>query len=176
MKKVTSRDVAKLAGVSQSTVSLILNNNKKIYFSNETRERVFAAARQLNYKLPAHRNIQHDDIGRKLIFVLIPTLANQYYSELTQSIEQYADERGYHVISCNTFRNSELEKYYLEMSAVVKAEGLIYTFLPSFPRMIEQISQTTPVVLIGEKGDDLEISSIELSNMKAGSLIISHLL
>jgi len=42
--------------------------------------------------------------------------------------------------------------------------------------MIEQISQTTPVVLIGEKGDDLEISSIELSNMKAGSLIISHLL
>ena len=55
MKKATSNDVAKLAGVSQSTVSLILNNSDKIFFKDETKERVFAAAKQLNYRIP-HEN------------------------------------------------------------------------------------------------------------------------
>jgi Transcriptional regulators len=175
MDKVTSKDVAKLAGVSQSTVSLILNNNKKIFFSDETKERVYAAALQLNYHLPARSTEELDESCRKLIFVLMPTLANQYYSELTYSIEQYADTCGYHVIFCNTFRKAELEKYYLDICTTVKAEGIIYTFLPSFPRMVEQMSKKTPVVLIGEKGEDLAISSIELSNVKAGSLVIEHL-
>ena len=40
MKKPTSNDVAKLAGVSQTAVSLILNRNEKITFSQETRDRV----------------------------------------------------------------------------------------------------------------------------------------
>ena len=155
MGKVTSKDVAKLAGVSQSTVSLILNNNKKIFFSDETKERVYAAALQLNYHLPARSVEEVDQISRKLIFVLTPTLANQYYSELTHSIEQYADKCGYHVIFCNTFRKPELEKYYLDICTLVRAEGIIYTFLPSFPRMVEQMSKKTPVVLIGEKGEDL---------------------
>ena len=52
MKKATSQDVAELAGVSQATVSLILNNSDKITFSNETKERVLAAAQKLNYRLP----------------------------------------------------------------------------------------------------------------------------
>ena len=55
MKKATSQDVAALAGVSQATVSLILNNSSKITFSSETRERVLAAAQQLNYSLRAKR-------------------------------------------------------------------------------------------------------------------------
>ena len=56
MKKATSQDVAELAGVSQATVSLILNNSDKITFSNETKERVLAAAQKLNYRLPQRKN------------------------------------------------------------------------------------------------------------------------
>ena len=55
MKKATSQDVAELAGVSQATVSLILNNSDKITFSNETKERVLAAAQKLNYRLPQRK-------------------------------------------------------------------------------------------------------------------------
>ena len=56
MKKATSQDVARLAGVSQATVSLILNNSDKITFSSGTKERVFAAAQELNYELPGEKN------------------------------------------------------------------------------------------------------------------------
>ena len=153
-KKVTSSDVAKLAGVSQPSVSLILNDSGKVSFSNETKERVFAAAQ---------------------VLVLTPTLSNPYYCELSQSIESYAASRDYHAIICNTFRRPSLEKYYLDAFAGGKVGGIIYTFLPSFPRVVEQLAKETPVILIGEKKNDLTICSIELSNHTAGALLAEHL-
>src|SRR5215467_5955695 len=48
-RRTTSYDVAKLAGVSQSTVSFVLSGREGITISNETRQRVLAAARQLGY-------------------------------------------------------------------------------------------------------------------------------
>ena len=113
MKKATSQDVAELAGVSQATVSLILNNSDKITFSNETKERVLAAAQKLNYRLP-QRKKQREKKASNMLLVLTPTLTNQYYAELIQAIEDYADTLDYRVIVCNTFRKPDLEKFYLD--------------------------------------------------------------
>ncbi len=49
MKKVTSQDVAARAGVSQSAVSLILNESDKVLFNEETKQRVVQAAKDLGY-------------------------------------------------------------------------------------------------------------------------------
>ena len=172
-KKVTSSDVAKLAGVSQPSVSLILNDSGKVSFSNETKERVFAAAQALGYQPKHQRRVvrRHSD----MILVLTPTLSNPYYCELSQSIESYAASRDYHAIICNTFRRPSLEKYYLDAFAGGKVGGIIYTFLPSFPRVVEQLAKETPVILIGEKKNDLTICSIELSNHTAGALLAEQL-
>ena len=174
MKKATSQDVAALAGVSQATVSLILNNSDKITFSSETKERVLAAAQELKYQLP-RRKKQPQKKSSRMLLVLTPTLTNQYYAELIQAVEDYADSLGYRVIVCNTFRKPDLEKFYLDTFLGSHVEGVIYTFLPSFPRLIEQISASTPVVIIGEKQDDLAICSIELSNVSAGAMLAEHL-
>ena len=174
MKKATSQDVAELAGVSQAAVSLILNNSDKIAFSNETKERVLAAAQTLQYRLP-QRKKKHKTGGRHTLLVLTPTLTNQYYSELIQAIEDYANTLDYRVIVCNTFRKPDLEKFYLDTFVGNPVDGIIYTFLPSFPRLIEQISLDTPTVLIGEKHDDLSVCSIELSNVNAGAILAEHL-
>ncbi len=174
MKKSTSQDVAKLAGVSQAAVSLILNNSDKIAFSNETKERVFAAAQQLNYRVPEKKKPRKKSSTRMLL-VLTPTLTNQYYAELIQVIEDYADTLDYRVIVCNTFRKPDLEKFYLDTFLSSQVEGIIYTFLPSFPRFIEQIMNSIPTVIIGEKQNDLSICSIELSNMNAGAMLAEHL-
>ncbi len=174
MKKATSQDVAALAGVSQATVSLILNNSDKITFSSETKERVLAAAQELKYQLP-RRKKQPQKKSSRMLLVLTPTLTNQYYAELIQAVEDYADSLGYRVIVCNTFRKPDLEKFYLDTFLGSHVDGVIYTFLPSFPRLIEQISASTPVVIIGEKQDDLAICSIELSNVSAGAMLAEHL-
>ena len=49
-----------------------------------------------------------------MLLVLTPTLTNQYYAELIQAIEDYADTLDYRVIVCNTFRKPDLEKFYLD--------------------------------------------------------------
>ena len=55
-KKATSSDVAKRAGVSQATVSMVLNKKYNVSFSRETVERVEQAARELGYRLPSRKN------------------------------------------------------------------------------------------------------------------------
>ncbi|MDR1531501.1 MAG: LacI family transcriptional regulator [Clostridiales bacterium] len=171
--KATSRDVARLAGVSQSCVSFILNNSSKASFSEETRERVFEAARALNYRLPEHK--KSGQKPPKSLLVLIPTLANQYYAELGRAIESFVDTGETKVMVCSTFRKSELEKYYLDFFVGAGIGGIVYTFLPNFPEQVERINREIPVVLIGEKQDELSICSIELSNAKAASLLGEHL-
>ena len=106
MKKPTSNDVAKLAGVSQTAVSLILNGNEKITFSQETRDRVFEAAQQLGYTLPVRKKREKNITQTLLVFT--PTLTNAYYTELIQYVEEFAGPLGYYVHVCNTFRTSEL--------------------------------------------------------------------
>lgn len=173
MKKITSNDVAKLAGVSQAAVSLILNGNEKITFSQETKDRVMAAAEELGYKLPARK--KRDKNSTRMILVFIPTLTNHYYSELVQYVEEYADSLGYHVIVCNTFRKPELEKYYLDTLITGNVAGIVYSFLPSFPALIDQIAATVPAVVIGEKQEELGLCSISLNNINAGAMLAEHL-
>lgn len=174
--KATSGDVAKLAGVSQSAVSSILNNNDKISFSEETRAKVISAAQTLGYMLPKHKKNGGGNGARPgVILTLVPTLSNQYYAELGRALENYADSVGIRVIVCSTFRKSELEKYYLELFRKTGIGGVVYTFLPSYPQMARQIDAVTPVVLIGEKEEGLAICSFELNNIKSAAMLGEHL-
>lgn len=54
-KKITSMDIAEAAGVSQSTVSMVLNKKYNVSFSKETVEKVERAARELGYVPPKRK-------------------------------------------------------------------------------------------------------------------------
>ncbi|MDY3825726.1 MAG: LacI family DNA-binding transcriptional regulator, partial [Lachnospiraceae bacterium] len=168
MKKVTSTDVAKLAGVSQATVSMVLNNKVGPSFSEETKNKVLDAARQLGYMLPA-QNISPNE--KNLIAVFIPTLSNYYYTQLVSYIEKYALSQGFKILICNTSRNKDYEAYYLDYFSKSKITGIVFTYVPNYPKLVEQLSLSVPIVLIGEKNDELTIPSIELNNVKAGYMM-----
>ena len=174
MNKPTSTDVARLAGVSQTTVSLVLGGQMKISVSEETRQRVIRAAAELGYRLPERRK-KALPAGKRMLLLLVPTLTNNYYTELARLVEDYAEKRNFQVVVCNTFRRAELEKQYLETFAEQLAGGIIYPFLPSFPEQAELLSRRLPTVIIGEKQSSLQICSIELSNEAAGTLLAEHL-
>lgn len=173
MKKITSMDVARLAGVSQATVSMILNNRVGSSFSEETKNKVLDAARQLGYRLHS-QNLPVTD--QNLIAVMTPTLSNPFYTQLTASIEKYALSQGYKVLICNTSRDKAHEAYYLDYFSKTNVAGIIFTFVPSYPQLVEHLALSLPIVLIGEKTKDLTIPSVELSNVKAGIIITEHLL
>ena len=167
MKKVTSQDVAALAGVSQSAVSLILNESDKVLFNEETKARVLQAAKELGYELPKRKK-RTPSSRTGILLLFTPTLNNPFYAELVQTVESYADSCGYGVFVCNTLRKPELERYYLETFLKTRIDGMIFTFLPSFPEIVESVAASVPSVLIGEKRIEQPICSIELSNERAG--------
>ena len=108
-KKATSSDVAKKAGVSQATVSMVLNRKYNVSFSRETIEKVEQAARELDYHLPGRKN-KKDSKKEKLIVVFCPTLTSPYYVLLLQGVEAVANKQGYGVFICNTQRDARLRR------------------------------------------------------------------
>ena len=67
-KKITSMDIAEAAGVSQSTVSMVLNKKYNVSFSKETVEKVERAARELGY-VPPKRKKKKGTKKEKLLVV-----------------------------------------------------------------------------------------------------------
>ena len=78
-KKVTSTDIARKAGVSQSTVSMVLNKKYNVSFSKETIERVEKAAKELGYVAPK-RKVRKAGKKEKHLAVFCPNLTNPYYA------------------------------------------------------------------------------------------------
>ena len=128
-KKVTSSDVAKRAGVSQATVSMVLNKKYNVSFSKEVIQKVEAAAGELGYELPKRRT-QRGERREKLLVVISPNLTNPYYVMLLQGIESRATEQGFGIFVCNTQRDLKLEERYLKMISTLNAQGIIYMCNP----------------------------------------------
>ena len=129
--------MAEKAGVSQATVSMVLNHKYNVSFSRETVEKVESAARELGYQLPGHKN-KKENKKEKLIVVFCPTITSPYYVLLLQGIEAVANERGYGVFICNTQRDARLEEKYLRMIRAMAPQGIIYACNPH-PDYISQV-------------------------------------
>lgn len=175
-KKVTSTDVARAAGVSQATVSMVLNKKYNVSFTRETIDLVEKTARELGYQVPRGRK-KAESKGERLIVVFCPTLTNPYYVMLLQGIEAMANEKGYAVFVCNTQRELKLEERYLRMMDVVRPKGIVYTFNPSAGYMdkIEELARRIPLAIISNR-EKVEVDAINQDNTKVGKLMARHLL
>ncbi|VTP82764.1 transcriptional repressor RbsR [Proteus vulgaris] len=93
------KDVARLAGVSTSTVSHVINNNR--YVSEGIRKKVNEAIETLNYAPSAlarslKMNCTHT------IGMLVTASSNPFYAEVVRGVERSCYEKGYSLILCNT--------------------------------------------------------------------------
>ena len=176
-KKATSSDVAKRAGVSQATVSMVLNHKYNVSFSRETVQKVEQAALELGYELPRHR-ARKENKKEKLIVVFCPTITSPYYVLLLQGIESVANEEGYGVFICNTQRDAHLEEKYLRMMKTVRPQGIIYACNPNpdFQKQVEEMAEEIPLVIISNKEKTTTVDAINQDNTQVGRLMARHLL
>ena len=166
---ITMQDVARLAGVSQTTVSLILNQAwpGRASFPQETIDRVYAAAEQLSYK-PKHAPLPEQN--SKTIMVLMANPNNPYYTAMLSSIEDACYSGGYQVVSCCTYHNMEVEQQYLQMAMGQNYLGVILLSPPDNPRFLETVSPRLPMVIICDRLSRLETDIVELNNRLAGEM------
>ena len=176
-KKATSSEVAERAGVSQATVSMVLNRKYNVSFSRETIEKVEQAAKELGYQLPSRKS-KKEEKKKKLIVVFCPTLTSPYYVLLLQGIETVADEQGYSVFFCNTQRDPGLEEKYLRMMDTIRPDGVIYACNPNpdLQKKVEEMAREIPIVVISNKEKTTTMDAINQDNTIVGKLMARHLL
>ena len=176
-KKVTSTDIARAAGVSQSTVSMVLNKKYNVSFSKETIDRVETAAKELGYAAPK-RKAKRGARKEKLLVVFCSNLTNPYYVMLLQGIELRAKEQGFGLFVCNTQRDLKMEERYLKMMWELRPLGIIYTCNPSrcFMGLVKELAEKIPVAVINNQNEKLDVDAVELDNSKLGRIMAEHLL
>ena len=176
-RKVTSSDVAKRAGVSQATVSMVLNKKYNVSFSKEVIRNVEEAARELGYEIPKRRK-RREERRENMLVVISPNLTNPYYVMLLQGLESRAADQGFGIFVCNTQRDLKLEERYLKMISSLNPQGIIYMCNPSqcFMAQVDELSNRIPVVVINNQNEPLNVDAVELDNSKLGRLMARHLL
>lgn len=118
MKKgpLTIKDIAKDLNISPSTVSRALKDNPDI--SIETRKMVQDYAKEHKYKpnaLAMNLRTQHNNI----IGVIVPELANHFFSGVLSGMETVAEEKDYHVIVCQS--SEDYDKEIRNVQTLIKA-------------------------------------------------------
>lgn len=115
-------DVAKLAGVSRSTVSLVCNN--KGYVSDETRKKIEKAMKELNY-IPSElgRNLKMQKSG--IVGIIVPDIAHPFFSTFIKYAEKELYSRGYKALVCGTAGREDVEEAYLQMLDRRTMDGVI---------------------------------------------------
>lgn len=168
---VSSRDVAKLAGVSQSTVSRVLNDPSKV--SKEAYEKVMQAMKELNYR---PNSVARSLVKKKTksIALISGPLHNPFFVESTDAIVNYAKGQGYNV-------NVHFEKHGDNMSVYEdvlnqQVDGIILSSIFYDDPIYEELEKLDiPFVMFNRKhrkGGHY----VEIDNNLAGKIAASHLL
>lgn len=160
----TIKDVARVSGVTVTTVSRVLNNRG--YISESTRQKVYDAMEELNYK--------PNEIARSLfrkksniIGLIIPNVSHPFFAELTNFIEYYAHKKGYKILLCNSYQDSVKEKDYIEMLKRHQVDGIIMG--SHSLETSEYIKTDLPIVAIDRNLSD-KIPFITSDNYHGGTL------
>ncbi len=118
----TMKDIAKLAKVSTSTVSHVINKTR--YVSDEIAERVNQAAKALNYSPSAlARSLKMN--RTKTIGMLVTTSTNPFFGEVVKGVERSCYHQGYSLILCNTEGDSERMRASIDTLLQKRVDGLL---------------------------------------------------
>lgn len=118
----TIKDVARIAGVSTTTVSHVINKTR--FVAEATQERVMAAVAELNYAPSAvARSLKCNTTNT--IGMLVTQSTNPFFAEVVEGVESYCYRQGYTLILCNTGGLVEKQRDYIRMLAGKRVDGLL---------------------------------------------------
>jgi len=169
---ITMTEIAKLTGVSQPTVSRVLNGNTSV--NPEIRERVLRCAREHDFQ----PNVMAQSlVGSRthLIGVVLTDISNAFFADLVKYMEQEARKEGYSLILFNSNYNTEHEKECLDVVKRYRVDGLIAVPVDEdsaqWHEMIEKLDIPTVVITRRSEGMD----SFYVAHDEAGAQVGRHL-
>ena len=173
-RRSTMRDVARLAGVSVQTVSVVVND--KAVVSADTRDRILAAIEELGYRpLAAARSLRTG--ATNTIGLMVADITNPFFARMADAVEDHAHGAGYHVILYNTHSDPERERAYLHIAAQRWVDGMLFVTTTDTLHGLWELQQAgIPVVAIDRIPSGYDGPSVILNNARTGAIVAEHLL
>lgn len=125
IKKITSKDIAKRANVSQATVSYVLNNVPGKSIPESTRKRILDAVAELNYIPNSAAKRLKNNRSNCIAVRLATTLSMPRYYNAMQGIRSYLEPRGYNILLCNDQKRGSTYNY-IDTYLNTLSDGVIY--------------------------------------------------
>ncbi len=174
--KVTITDIAKLANVSKSTVSAVLNDNPLI--SQATRDKVLKLIKKLDYK--------PNELARSLstkktqsIGIVVKGIDNPYFTKVLKGVYDVANDEGYSVLLGSSEFDFKNELQSIKVLKAKRVDGLIIAPLQTegadYAYLFELIQEKYPFVLLdGVK--NIHTNVVDFANEKTAYEAVSYLI
>jgi LacI family transcriptional regulator len=143
----TMNDVAKAAGVSQTTVSFVVNDIPDTGITDETRARVLSTIKELGYR-PRMAKLLHGQQTRVIGVITDQFVILPYGRKIMQGIQETAWEQGKMVIWTDTEQKADVEQSAIEMMLERQVEGMLYVTLSHEIVTVPAALQAIPTVLV----------------------------
>lgn len=175
----TQKDVAKEAGVSQATVSLVLSGagggSIPAVTILKVNEAVSALGYSPNYLARALRTNQTMTIA-----CLVPDITNPFYPSLVRGVQSIAESAGYDVIIVNTNGDRDRELHYLDMARQGRVDGIVGVFFGlTIHDMKPLIEAGTPIVRLEasvKNGGAIAVDDVFIDNHRAAEQLTEFLM
>ncbi|MEJ8543865.1 LacI family DNA-binding transcriptional regulator [Brevibacillus borstelensis] len=172
--KPTIYDVAREAGVSIATVSKVINNTGRI--SEKTRKLVLSVMKEMNYQ-PSVVASALTGKSTYTIGLMIPDLANPFFSGIARSIEDRGHALGYNIVICSTDYDPEKEAKYISLLLQKSVDGIILASgFENVETVRELIKQKVPLAIIAREIPSLEVDTVAVDDFLGGYQAASHLI
>lgn len=170
---ITIKDVARLAGVSISTVSRVINDSKPV--SPEARKKVLKIIEETGYK---PNDVARSLVTKKsyLIGVIINNLANTYVADIVRGIEEIGKMYDYDILLCSSYFSKDAQQKYIQLLNRKQAEGIILVGYDFDNEIIEQVKQLNKPYMFYTRNAKDKMNCIGIDNYKAAYEMTSYLI
>lgn len=176
MDSINIKKLAEALNLSTSTISRAFRDNSDI--NSATKERILAKAKELNYQ-PNHYASNLREQKSKTIAVIVPELANNYFSQAIHGIERIARENGYHILIYVTDDDYQKEVTFIQHLHNGRADGIImsvsgeandHNYLNTFG------SKRLPLVFFDRVYEDINTPRVITNDYDSSFLATEHLI
>ena len=151
-------DVARIAGVSKSTVSRVMNNEYGVKPS--TKAKVLEAVQACDYVV---NQVAKDLKSQRtnLVGVIVPRVSSHATAQGVDGLTQIIEDAGKHVLLANTHQLHQKELDYIQIFNQKRVEGIIFYATHLDKHLVQAIQgSAVPVVLVGQDGSMYDIPSV----------------
>lgn len=170
----TTKDIARQAGVSQATVSRVLNNSLNV--RDETRKKVLEIIEKHGYK--------PNQLARSMVVketrnlgLIVADVTNPFYSELSKTIIDRAMSLDYSVLLCNTDNDNRTMEYYIDVLLQKRVDGIIVASVSTGHERVEQLVKSGfPCLMCNRHLGYSKNNFVVTDNIKGSYLAVNHLI